>query len=108
MSYFLPSDSLVRTWQTTIQVLAIIAGFIAVMAAGTLALHMVICFCGGLVAFIHSFSEVCQTTFNAVNGNYVGVVVTFIVWLMLLLSIKVTCVLLPSIMSSFRIQGVRV
>jgi hypothetical protein len=105
---FLPSDGLIKTARSAIQALAIIASLAAICTAMAGTLYILTWLCGVLVAFIHAFSDVCQATFNAVNGNYVGVVATFIIWLMLLLSIKVTCLLLPSIMSFFRIQGVRV
>src|SRR5437899_3574566 len=99
MTYFLPSDSLVRTWQTTIQVLAIIAGFIAVMAAGTLALHMLIWFCGVLVTFIHSFTAVCQAIGNS------SMILFFSYVFLVLISIKVTYLFFPSLPSFFRVQG---
>jgi hypothetical protein len=107
MTYFLPSDSLVRTWQTTIQVLAIIAGFIAVMAAGTLALHMLIWFCGVLVTFIRSFSGVCHAAYDAVGGSPATMAMTLITIAMILFIIKIACVLFPSL-SFFRVQEVRV
>jgi hypothetical protein len=106
--FFIPSDCLIKTAQSTLRLLAVIASAMAVVAMAGAGLYILIWFCNVLTLFIHAFADVCQATFTAINGNYAGVFATFIIWMMLLISVKATCVLIPSIMSSFRMQGVRV
>ncbi len=107
MTIFIPSDNLIRTARSTLQVLAYIASIAAIVTALALAFYVLIWACGVLVLFIHALSGVCQATFSLLNGNYVAVAATFVTWAMLLICIKLTCVLLPSIMSFFGVQEVR-
>src|SRR5947209_20627588 len=108
MTIFIPSNHLVRIARSTLQVLATIASFAAIVAALALACNVLIWACSVLVLFIHALSGVCQATFSLLNGNYVAVAATFITWALLLICIKLTCVLLPSIISFFGVQEVRV
>ncbi len=105
---FLPSDGLVKTARSTIQALAIIASLTAICTALAGTLYILTWLCSVLVGFIHAFSGVCQATFNVVSGNYPAVAATFVIWAMLIICLKLTCAFLPSIVSFFRVQGVRV
>lgn len=107
-SVFIPSNGLIKTSRWTLQALAIIGAVAIIACAGAMALYAIAWLCSELVVVIHALAGVCHATYEAMHGSYVGVFATFIVWLMLLFSIKATSVLLPSIMASFRAQGGRV
>jgi len=103
---FLPSDSLVKTAQSTLQALAIVASLAAIFAALALAGYILIWLCGVLVAFIHAFSSVCHAAFIATGSSPLSEFIAFVV--LVLITVKFACLLFPSLLSFFRVQEGRV
>lgn len=102
---FLPSDSLIKTAQSTLQALAIIGSLTAIFVALAGAGYVLIWLCGVLVAFIQAFSSVCRAVYDAVGGRPAAMAMTLITVAMILFIIKLGCLLFPL---SFTVQGVRV
>lgn len=102
---FIPSASLMKTAQSTLQMLAMIAGFVAIVAALAGAFYVLTWACGVLVIFIHAFADVCHTAIDATGGNPA-------VWLSVLIfsfiiGIKIVLAFFPSLPSFFRVSGAR-
>lgn len=105
MTIFIPSDHLVRIARSTLQVLATIASFAAIVAVLALAGYVLIWACGVLVLFIHALSGVLHAAYDAINGNPV-------IWLAILIfsfiiSIKILFAFFPSLPSFFGVHGGR-
>jgi len=103
---FIPSASLIKTAQSTLQILAMIAGFVAIVAALAGALYILTWACGVLTLFIHAFAGVCQTAFIVTGSSPLSEFVGFV--LLMLIVIKVACLMFPVLPSFFRLQGARV
>src|SRR5437879_11473508 len=96
---YLPSDGLVKTAQSTLQALAIVASLTVIFAALAGAGYALIWLCSVLVAFIHAFSSVCHAAYDASGGSLVPLAATLITCAMVLFIIKIACILFP--LSSF-------
>lgn len=103
---FIPSTSLVKTAQSTLQMLAMIASFVAIIAALAGALYILIWLCGVLTLFIHAFAGVCHTAFIVTGSSPLSEFVGFV--LLMLIVIKIACLMFPVLPAFFRLQGVRV
>jgi hypothetical protein len=101
---FLPSGNLVKTALQTIQILAVIGAAIAILAALTLAGHVLILFCGVLTVLIQAFSSVCQTAYIALGSSQISIVFTYIA--LTLINIKFACILFPSLPTFFSRRSV--
>ena len=106
MTIFIPSDNLIRTARSTLQVLATIASATAIVAALALTLYVLIWACSVLVLFIRSLSAVFQTLSEVVHSNPM-MALSFCVFV-IVFSIKIMCWVFPSLPSFFGVHGGRV
>jgi|SRR5579859_572170 len=101
---FIPSESLVKTARWTLQALATICAVTACALVLIGALHVMAWLCSSLIVVIHAMASVCHEAIAAIGGSPENVVVVCIVWLLLVLSVKATCILFSSF---FQAEGAR-